>query len=79
MGHGTETLDRGFVTKSSNPCRILTFLTIRRRAGAQNVRNVKESLRNSDIPDRGASPGRQVDPHDEKGGKPLAREQFKII
>ena len=21
--------------------------------------------------------GRQVDPHDEKGGKPLAREQFK--
>ena len=22
--------------------------------------------------------GRQVDPHDEKGGKPLAREQLKI-
>ena len=22
--------------------------------------------------------GRQVDPHDEKGGKPLAREQVKI-
>ena len=23
--------------------------------------------------------GRQVDPHDEKGGKPLAREQLKKI
>ena len=57
MGHGTETLDLGFVTKSSNPNRLLTFLTIRRRAAARNVGIVKETVRNIDIPDRGAPPG----------------------
>ena len=49
MGHGTETLDRGFVTKSSNPNRLLTFLTIRRRSAARDVGIVKETFRNIDI------------------------------
>ena len=51
MGHGTETLDRGFVTKSSDPNRLLTFLTIRRRSAARDVGIVKETVRNIDIRD----------------------------